>query len=400
MKISINPSTLKGEIYAPPSKSYAHRLLICAALAKGGSEVKGISGSEDMIATLSCMEALGAGCAKTGTDVKVTGIEKKVGTVPVLNCNESGSTLRFFIPIALAFYDEAVLRGTERLIQRGVGIYEDMLADTAFEKDATSITVKGRLKSGDYTMRGDVSSQFASGMLFALPLLEGDSTLTITEPVESRAYIDITIDALRTFGIEIIQKEKNTFFIKGNQAYQACSATVEGDWSNAAFLYAFNAVGAQLDIKGLNSHSFQGDKACVEMFNALENPEGTIDISDCPDLGPVLFATAAVKQGKTFTGTARLRIKESDRAMSMAQELKKFGIDCDVEENSVTVKPGTLTAPTETLSGHNDHRIVMSLSVLTSLTGGEIQGAEAVRKSWPNFFTETGKLGLNVEEIR
>lgn len=400
MKVIIKPSTLKGEIYAPPSKSYAHRLLICAALAKGDSEVKGISNSEDMNATLSCMKALGAGFIKNGVDVKVRGIEQRAGTVPQLDCNESGSTLRFFIPIALAFYDEAVLRGTERLIQRGVGIYEDMLTDTAFEKDATSITVKGRLKSGSYTMRGDVSSQFASGMLFALPLLEGDSTLTITEPVESRAYIDITIDALRTFGIEIIQKEKNTFFIKGDQAYKARSAVVEGDWSNAAFLHAFNAIGGQLDIKGLNSESFQGDKACVEMFNALENPEGTIDISNCPDLGPVLFAAAAAKEGKTFTGTARLRIKESDRAMSMAQELKKFGIDSDVEENSVTVKPGTLTAPTETLSGHNDHRIVMSLSVLASLTGGEIGGAEAVRKSWPDFFKETGKLGLNIEEIR
>ena len=397
MNITIEPSKLKGEVYAPPSKSYAHRLLICAALAQGKSLVKGISESDDMNATLACMQALGVRTEREGSSVKVHGISGKC-TRPVLNCNESGSTLRFFIPISLVFADEAVFKGTERLIERGVGIYEDMLAQSGvtFEKTRGSITVKGSLKPGSYTMRGDVSSQFASGMLFSLPLLEGDSTLTVTQPVESRSYIDITLDALKNFGIEIKEHPENTFHIKGGQSYTAGEITVEGDWSNAAFLYAFNALGGELDIKGLNHKSIQGDMACVDMFKALSGPDPETDISNCPDLGPVLFAAAAAKGGGRFTGIRRLRIKESDRAAAMAQELLKFGISCDIEENVMTVKKGNLQKPAEPLSGHNDHRIVMSMALLLSLTGGSMEGAQAVRKSWPGFFGEMEKLGLNV----
>ena len=398
MNITIEPSKLKGEVYAPPSKSYAHRLLICAALAGGRSLVKGISESDDMKATLACMQALGAETSQEGTSVEVSGISGKCKDVPVLNCNESGSTLRFFIPISLVFAVEAVFKGTERLIERGVGIYEDMLAQSGvvFEKTPGSITVKGSLKPGNYTMRGDVSSQFASGMLFSLPLLEENSTLEVTPPVESRSYIDITMDALKSFGIEIKEHPENTFHIKGRQSYTAGNITVEGDWSNAAFLYAFNAVGGELDIKGLNHKSIQGDMACKDLFEALGQPDCEIDISNCPDLGPVLFAAAAAMGGGRFTGIRRLRIKESDRAAAMAQELLKFGINCDMEENAMTVKKGTLQKPEEPLDGHNDHRIVMSMALLLSLTGGTVEGAQAVRKSWPGFFAEMEKLGLNV----
>lgn len=396
MKAVIEPSGLKGEIYAPPSKSYAHRLLICAALAGKGSTVEGISQSGDMKATLNCIRALGAEVSQRGSCVCMESSEKKQEEVPVLNCSESGSTLRFFIPISLVFSKEALFTGTERLIARGIGVYEDMLkaSGIVFEKSPSSIRVKGKLKSGNYVMRGDVSSQFASGMLFALPLLKGDSSLTVKPPVESRSYIDITIDALKTFGIEIEENPKNSFKIKGGQTYIPESICVEGDWSNGAFLYGFNALGAELEIKGLKEDSVQGDKACVGMFKALEEEDPLIDISNCPDLGPVLFAAAAAKGGGSFTGIKRLRIKESDRAAAMAEELKKFGISCEIEENSMTVKKGKLGKPEEILNGHNDHRIVMSLTLLSSLTGAEIEGAQAVRKSWPGFFEDMQKLGL------
>ena len=398
MNVVIEPSKLSGRISAPPSKSYAHRLLISAALAGGKSIVRGISQSDDMKATLSCMRSLGAAAVQEGMNVSVSGIKKRCGGIPVLNCNESGSTLRFFIPISLVFADEAVFKGTARLIERGVGIYEEMLGASGigFKKEAEAITVKGSLKAGDYVMRGDVSSQFASGMLFSLPLLKGDSTLTVTEPVESRSYIDITIDALKSFGIEIREDQKNTFIIKGGQKYEPRDITVEGDWSNAAFLYGFNATGADLEIEGLNNESIQGDKACAGFFKELDDPFPEIDISDCPDLGPVLFAAAAAKNGAVFTGIRRLRIKEIDRAQAMADELLKFGIECETEENVMTVKAGKLKKPEEILSGHNDHRIVMSLSLLACLTGGEIEGAQAVRKSWPGFFEDMKKLGLKV----
>ena len=398
MNVVIEPSKLSGRISAPPSKSYAHRLLICAALAKGESIVRGISQSDDMKATLACMNALGAGTVKDGGTVFASGINKRCEGIPVLNCNESGSTLRFFIPISLVFADEAVFKGTARLIERGVGIYEEMLGGSgiSLKKEAEAITVKGSLKAGDYTMRGDVSSQFASGMLFSLPLLKGDSTLTVTEPVESRSYIDITIHALKSFGIRIKEEPKNTFIIKGGQMYKPQDITVEGDWSNAAFLYGFNAVGAGLEIEGLNNESIQGDKACAGFFKELDGPFPEIDISNCPDLGPVLFAAAAAKNGGRFTGIRRLRIKESDRAQAMAEELLKFGIECETEENVMTVKAGKLKKPEKILNGHNDHRIVMSLSLLAGLTGGEIEGAQAVNKSWPGFFDDMKKLGLKV----
>lgn len=396
MNVKIEPSELKGSICAPPSKSYAHRLLICSALAEGKSIVSGISGSDDMKATLGCMQALGAEITQEGTSAEVRGISKKCTDVPVLDCNESGSTLRFFIPISLVFADKAVFKGTQRLIERGVGIYEEMLGGfgIAFDKKPDSITVSGSLKAGSYTMRGDVSSQFASGMLFALPLLAGDSVLTVTEPVESRSYIDITIDALKTFGVITEENPKNVFRIKGGQSYAAKEIAAEGDWSNAAFLYGFNSIGAKLEIKGLNHESIQGDMACTGMFEALNGHSPEIDISNCPDLGPVLFAAAAAKNGAEFTGIRRLRIKESDRAQAMAQELLKFGIECEIKENVMIVKKGVLKKPDEILSGHNDHRIVMSMALLCSIAGGEIEGAQAVKKSWPGFFEEMAALGL------
>ena len=398
MNIKIKPCTLSGRIQAPPSKSYAHRLLICAALSDGASTVHGISESEDMCATLDCISALGVKADRRGGSVEVHAGNRAL-TGSEFPCRESGSTLRFFIPIALACGDEAVFTGTRRLMERGVGIYETLFGEKGIEIEKTdeSIRFRGRLTPGSYTLRGDVSSQFVSGLLFALPLLDGDSVIKVLPPVESRKYIDITIDAMRFFGVEVTETEENTFFVRGRQSYCAREAFVEGDWSNAAALYGFNALGGSLTIDGLNDNSIQGDRACIEIINRLNCEGAVIDLTDCPDLGPVMFAIAAAKNGAVFTGTRRLRIKESDRAQAMADELCKFSIKAVVEENSVTIEKSPLRAPCEILSSHNDHRIVMAMTLLASLTGGEISGAEAIRKSYPDFFRVLEKAGLETE---
>lgn len=399
MNVKIYPSRLSGEICAPPSKSFAHRELICAALAEGESEVCGVSQSEDMLATLDCLAALGAHCERCGDTVHIRGIAGKTPEGALLPCRESGSTLRFLVPLSLTG-GELRFEGAPRLLERGIGLYEELLGEKGIEikKDSGGITLRGRLESGEYTLRGDVSSQFVSGLLFALPRLSGDSVIRVLPPVESRAYIDITLQVLAQFGIEICERAANEFYVRGGQKYRARRVCVEGDWSNAAALYAFNCVGGSVKVRSLREDSVQGDRVCLEYFKALGSPGAVLDISNCPDLGPVLFAAAAAMgKGAEFTGTRRLRIKESDRAAVMAQCLERFGIGCEIEDNSLTVLPGKLRAPSAPVSSHNDHRIVMALTLLMSVTGGEILSAQAVRKSYPDFFEQLRAIGLEAE---
>ncbi len=389
----------KGNIEAIPSKSFLHRLLICAALGSGESRIGNYVKSEDILASIDCIRNLGADVKEDGNTLIVRGIGSKILPNAIFPCRESGSTLRFFIPVAAAKCERAVFGGSERLMERGIGVYEDILTDkgVTVKKEKGEILISGGLLSGEYEVRGDISSQYITGLLMALPMLSGDSRVRVLPPVESRAYIDITLDVLKTAGIVITEKEKNVFYIKGGQKYGSVNTDAEGDWSNAAFILAMNGLGAEINITGLNANSVQGDRVCEEAFKKLDTPKGTVDIGECIDLGPVLFAYAAAKHGGHFTGTRRLRIKESDRAVVMASELSKFGIKMTVGENDVTVEDGKLVKPSECLDGHNDHRIVMALTVLLTLTGGSITGAEAVRKSYPAFFEDMRRLGLDVE---
>ena len=398
MNVRIEPGLLCGEVSAPPSKSCAHRLLLCAALAEGSSTVSGVSESQDILATLDCISALGCSHRRDGSSVTLSGGLHGFPDGTVFPCRESGSTLRFLLPLALTCGGRTVFTGTERLMQRGVGVYEALFRDRGISITQTpgSVTVSGQLQPGVYDVPGDVSSQFVSGLLFALPLLNGDSTLRVLPPVESRPYIRMTLDALRRFGIVVEEPEADTFYIPGDQRYQPASVTVEGDWSNAAVLLAFRELGSEITVNGLNPDSIQGDRVCIGLLNALDESQPEIDLSDCPDLGPLLFAVAALKRGAVFTGTRRLRLKESDRASAMAEELGKFGIRCEVSENRVTVFAGGLHRPEALLSAHNDHRIVMALTLLCSRTGGEISGAEAVSKSYPDFFPTLRALGLEI----
>ena len=402
MKIKIEKSVAVGSVKAPPSKSYAHRLLICSALADGKSTVYGISESDDMRATLGCINSFGINYTKEHDIVSIQGINLHMASSATdFYCNESGSTLRFFIPIALAIGGKFNFHGTERLISRGISVYEDICKNQGITciKFSDRISFDGKLKPDTFNVPGDISSQFISGLLFALPLLDGDSVINITTELESAKYIDITIDTLNSFGIKI-ERENNSFYIKGNQKYISRSVTVEGDASNGAFLDAFNILGGEVSVKGIKEDTLQADGIYKELFLQLANGEPTIDISSCPDLGPILFALASVKNGATFIGTRRLRIKESDRASAMASELAKLGINVTVEENSVRVYGGKITSPKNTLYGHNDHRIVMALAVILTLVGGEIDGCEAVSKSYPDFFEVIKTLNVRLEEIK
>ena len=398
MDVHIKPSTLGGCVKAPPSKSYAHRLVLCAALAEGTSVIQGIAHSEDLLATLDCISALGARYTLTGDAAVIQGRTDRPSGKAVFPCRESGSTLRFFLPLSLDGGGDRCFTGTRRLMERGVGIYETLFREKGIclQKDSERILASGALPPGEYALPGNVSSQFASGLLFALPLLDGDSVIRVLPPVESRAYIDITVAVMRLFGVTVDEIAPNIFSVRGGQTYRSTEATVEGDWSNAAVLHAFHHLGGSITITGLNDSSLQGDRVCLRLFRQLETPGAEIDLSACPDLGPILFALAAEKHGAVFTGTKRLRIKESDRAQSMADELAKFDICADVQENAVIIHPGKLRAPTEVLCGHNDHRIVMALTVLASRVGGTVNGAEAVRKSFPEFFDVLRRLGLEM----
>lgn len=397
MKRLILPSVAYGTVKAPPSKSMAHRLLICAGLSNGKSVVEGLSLSNDIQATISCLKSLGAKIDLTVDVAHVEGISKTSHS-PILNCGESGSTIRFFVPIALALSNKATLLGATSLLKRPMDIYKELSGNHGFcfSQDEKGISVSGGLKSGTFTVKGNVSSQFITGLLFALPLLDGDSVIKIIPPVESYSYLKLTLSALSKFGIEI-KEEENTFYIKGNQKYVSTNCTVEGDYSNAAFLDGFNYLGGNVTVLGLNENSLQGDKIYKEYFSLLENGTPTLDISDCPDLGPVLFALASAKNGASFIGTKRLRIKESDRVSAMASELEKMGVQITAEENRVIIPKSKLTTPKTPICSHNDHRIVMAMTLLLTLTGGEIIGTDAVSKSYPDFFEQIKKLGIGVK---
>lgn len=403
MKVKILPSKTSGEVSAPPSKSFAHRYLIGSVLSRGKCVIKNVADSDDISATLSCIEQLGESVTKDGNIVTVIPTNEKQIENAVFDCKESGSTLRFFIPVVLATgAKNCTFSGSERLLARGIKEYEKLFenSDVKIKSDEKSIEVNGTLSAGNYEISGEVSSQYTTGMLFALSGLSGKSTLKITGNAESRAYVDMTIKVLKDFGADISEPEKNFFEINGKGRLSPGEFTVESDWSNAAFLIALSRLLGTISVSGLNENSVQGDRFSSVAFDALDGENAEIDLKDCPDLAPILFSYAAYKNGGKFINTRRLRVKESDRANVMAEELKKFGANVKVYENSVEIEKTQLKPPIVPLCGHNDHRIVMALSVLAAVFGAEIDGAEAVNKSYPDFFRVIKKAGVNVYEIR
>lgn len=394
MEIEIRKGNYAGRVHAPPSKSAAHRLLICAGLADGVSTVRGVSESEDMKATLDCLCALGAEWRREGDTVTVRGCDPFRRGRAILPCRESGSTLRFFLPLCLLSEEEAILTGSPTLLSRPLSVYGEICAGQGlpFFCGEDGVRVAGRLSSGFFRLAGDISSQFVTGLLFTLPLLPGFSVIELIPPIVSRPYLDMTIEALSAFGVQVEMTE-NRILIPGGQRVRATEATAEGDWSNAAFFLAMAALGHEVSVDGLRRETLQGDAVIDRLLGRMMRSRPTICVEDCPDLAPILMATAAAANGCCLTGTSRLKIKESDRGQAMAEELSAFGASVTVEEDRIVVEPPkTLRAPDRPLRGHNDHRIVMACAVLLTLTGGRIEGAEAVRKSYPDFFRDLFSL--------
>ena len=402
MRVVIKPGVPRGRITAPPSKSMAHRLLICAGLSGGVSTVRGISDCEDVRATIDCLSALGVVCERIGNDVKVYGKAPCDMTVnSQLLCRESGSTIRFFIPIALLLGKKAEFIGAKSLMTRPMGIYRDICESRgySFSQNESGICVCGSLSGGIYELPGDVSSQFISGLLFALPTVNTDSEIRIKKPIESVSYIKMTLSALESFGVHTdFDIDTGVIRIPAGQKYVPQDIAVEGDYSGAAFIEALNYLGGEVTVAGLSDDSLQGDSIYREYFKMISTGTPTLDIGNCPDLAPILFALSAAKSGARFIGTRRLKIKESDRAEAMRAELSRLGARVDVFENEVVVSGGGIAAPSEPVFGHNDHRIVMALATLMTTTGGQIIGAEAIKKSYPDFFSDLQKLGITVEK--
>ena len=404
MKVNINKSIANGTVKAQPSKSYAHRLLIACALSKKESVINNIVLSNDILATINCIKALGKEVVIEGDYIKTITIKNNESfninekEEIIFDCLESGSTLRFFIPIALLLNKKVIFKGTKKLISRGIQVYEDICINQNIQliKEEDQITFIGKLQPDQFLIPGNISSQFISGLLFALPLLNEDSCITITTQLESKNYIDITIDVLKQAGIIIENKTEKDYYILSNQEYDLTNCEVEGDHSNAAFLDALNYLDGNVTMLGLNKNSYQGDKVYSNLFNQLNQSYCECDIKNCIDLGPILFAFASLKHGGCFTGVNRLRIKESDRISDIKEELLKFNIDFIEEDDKVIINNKNIKKPNEVLNGKNDHRIVMALSIMLSKFGGSIEGTEAVKKSYPSFFEDLKSLGVEV----
>lgn len=411
MDITIAPHKLAGTVTPPPSKSQAHRALIAAALAQGESVVSNVALSQDIEATLRCLEELGAEFAIDGSTAAVRGMGANPMSplrrmaYPRLNCGESGSTLRFLIPVALAVRGGGIFTGRGRLMERPLTPYFDLFDEKGLFHEAKggALTVTGALTPGEYRLPGNVSSQFITGLLYALPLLEGDSEIVLTTPLESRGYVDMTAEALGQFGVRVEARE-NGFFIPGGQLYRPRSLTVEGDWSQAGFWFAAVSLGAQLDVRGMKLPSVQGDWRFLDLLEQMHGAaEAELDVSQYPDLVPPLAAAAALEEGRTIslTNAARLRLKESDRLASVTQVLNALGADVTEGPDFLDIQGKERLAGGVNVDSFNDHRIAMMAAIAATrcINPVTINGAECVAKSYPNFWEEYKRLGGIIQRI-
>lgn len=407
MDVKIIPRRLSGVVTPPPSKSLAHRLIIAASLAAGTSTIRRVDFSADIEATLRCMQALGARWEAMEDGLRVTGVgglRQPFGDLPRFDCGESGSTLRFLIPIALAVDQGGVFIGQGRLMERPQQPYFDLFdrKGISHTQEEGVLTIRGRLSPGEYRLPGNVSSQFFTGLLFALPLLDGPSAVVSTTKLESASYVTMTMGVLARAGVQVRWSPGLNGFGIEPGIYSPFEEAVEADWSQAAFWYAALALGSNLRLRGLSGRSSQGDSVVVSHYKTLtQSGEVSIDLSDCPDLLPPLAVMAAVRRGTTrFIGAARLRLKESDRLSTVSRMLKALGGAVSEEADGLTVY-GVSTLPGGTVDGANDHRIVMAAAVAATRCQGSvvIRDAEAVRKSYPNFWRDYENLGGEVHVL-
>ncbi|HJB80148.1 3-phosphoshikimate 1-carboxyvinyltransferase [uncultured Flavonifractor sp.] len=407
MNMTITPAVLKGTVTPPPSKSQAHRLIIAAALSDGFCKLSNVDLSEDIQATLRCMRTLDADASADGTIIRgadlVDGHEEPAPEV--MDCGESGSTLRFLIPVALALKGGGIFTGHGRLMERPQEPYFALFREKGifYEQKDGVLTVEGKLTAGVYTLPGNVSSQFITGLLYALPLLEGDSRIELTTDLESRGYVDMTLDALKRFGVTAEYDGKRTFHVPGNQYYQHQNLAIEADWSNAAFWYGAKFLGCPVEIGGLDQASVQGDRAIAGFYEQMGGAGRLeLDVSQCPDLVPPLAAMAALRAGETtaIVNAGRLRIKESDRLATVTEVLNALGAQVEEHEDHLVIHGREKLAGGVTVSGHNDHRIAMmaAIAAIRCEKPVTITGAECVKKSYPRFWEDYEALGGLVQK--
>ena len=405
MDKTVSPASLSGQIDIIPSKSASHRAVMMAALCREKTLITPLQRSKDIEATLRCAKALGLGRQRT----PVSGVRK-------LDCGESGSTLRFFIPLALDGRGPVAFTGHGRLMQRPLDVYEQLFAPrgVAWQLTGDTLSVNGRLTPGEYALRGDVSSQFITGLLFALPFLPGESSIRITTNLESRSYVELTRRIQRAFGVNSRWTNDHTLIVPGYQRpVSPGQFSIEGDWSHAAFYLVAGVLGATgpLTLRGLDLESTQGDRAIVDILRHMgaiigQDSRGitvcssrlrpaVVDVSQVPDLVPVLAVAMAAAEGESrITGAARLRIKESDRLSAIANALTACGADVTELPDGLIIRGGKPLHAAR-VDGCNDHRIVMAMAVASAIADGDITitDSEAVSKSAPAFWEEFASLG-------
>lgn len=420
--VKFSPFVPNGTVNVPPSKSDVHRAIICAAMANGVSRISPVALSNDIKATIGCIKALGADAVLENNVLTVDGTNMYKNKTALLDCGESGSTLRFFIPIAAVGNINATFVGKGKLPQRPIGIFTEALpkAGTVCKTEGgLPLEIKGQLKSGIFEIPGNVSSQFITGLLLALPILEGDSEIVLTSPLESVGYIAMTIRTMKQFGVNIQATEKG-WHIKGGQTYKTCDYTTDGDWSQAAFFMVLGAVSGKVTVKGVAKDSTQGDKKCAEILaefgakvtqrdNEVTVEKGdlkaiTIDASQIPDLVPVLSVCAAFAEGTTkIINAERLRIKECDRLKATAELLNNLGGKVKELSDGLEIT-GVSSLKGGNVNGYNDHRIVMSAAVCAARSDEDITAtfAMSINKSYPDFYIDYNSIGgkANVLDLR
>ena len=404
MDIKITPTFLHGKITVPPSKSISHRALICAALAGGESRLHNVLDCEDTRATVDALTALGADITQNGSDIAVKGISSPAKKADI-NCRESGSTLRFMIPVAAALGTDTTFDGSANLPNRPITPYLEEFPKhgVTFGSAKMPYSIGGKLAGGDFYVTGDISSQFITGYMLALPLIGKDSTIKLTSELQSRPYAELTADVMRTFGVNT-EITENEFRIAADSRYSPREYTVEADMSQAAFFLVANAVGGNTEPVNLNYNSVQGDRAVIEItrdYAANGGKAFDINTENIPDLVPILTVLACFAEGTShITGCARLRIKECDRLAAVSDELNKLGAKIEAGEDFLTIH-GVKSLHGGDCITYNDHRIAMSLAIASQRCTEPliIRGAECVSKSYPGFFKDFTALGGKYDVI-
>ena len=413
----IKANRLTGEVTPPPSKSILHRYIIASSLAKGISKIENISYSDDIIATIEAMEKLGAKIEKKDNYLLIDGSKtfdkKYLSNNAEIDCNESGSTLRFLFPLSIVKKNKISFKGKGKLFKRPLNPYFENFDKYKIKYsyiNENEILLDGELKSGEYEIDGNISSQFITGLLFSLPLLNENSKIIIRGKLESSSYIDITVDCLNKFGIKIINNSYQEFIIEGNQNYKSGDCEVEADYSQVAFFLVANSIGSNIKINGLNTNSLQGDKKIIDFISQIDNwnkeEKLILDGSETPDIIPILSLKACTsKKEIEIVNIARLRIKESDRLKATVKELSKLGFDLLEKEDSILINSRKDFYKINNnslvyLSSHSDHRIAMTIAIALTCYNGEIilDNLDCVKKSYPNFWEVFLSLGGKIYE--